>query len=536
MSTLPGPTARAGRALEIAVLTAFGALAMLMFLRPIWDIDIFWHIAAGRWMWEQGAITVADQDVFGLDPERAWVSFQWGYQVLVSLIEGAAGSGGLRALRVLHALVMALAFGLLYRTYRRHLTPNPATAFPGLALVLWAFTLLLFQDRINVRPHVFNLLGLSIVLPGLLGGWRHVGRGVWAGWAVTFGLWANLHAGGCFIMLVAWAGIPAAALFEPGRPQWRRALGLWCLCALPALLSPRFVTGNLSALTLVSTTGGTIGEWSAPIAYLFELEDPGLGRLLAGCTPYVTLLTLATLALRGQLRHREPTQLCTALALTALSLVYVRFIHFAGPVWLIFGGWMCAPMRERADVRIRVAGTALAFLALAAMIWNVNVTKLYGGVERAVAAARGPDIDERRFPVAAADFLELTGFEGTVFCHARYGGYLLWRLWPGVRTAIDGRSNVDPTLAEDVLFVHDNRLEQLQDSDAARRIATIYETYHTDAIVLETPVFAPQFADCARWQRVFRTERLEVWFRDHESNAANLAKVGLHPGGRTGCR
>jgi hypothetical protein len=50
--------------------------------------------------------------------------------------------------------------------------------------------------------------------------------------------------------------------------------------------------------------------------------------------------------------------------------------------------------------------------------------------------------DAARFPVAAADFLERSRTAESVFCPDRWGGYLIYRLYPGVRVAVDDRHDL----------------------------------------------------------------------------------------------
>ena len=506
------------RPLEALALAGIGALATLMFLRPIWDIDIFWHIAAGRWIWANGAIPTTD--IFGLDPQRSWYTFQWGYQLGMY---GFESLGGLLLVRLVHMAAMLSAFGLFYACFRRRL------ASPVAAIALLLLFLLLWQDRINVRPHIFNLLFLSLVLPALLGEWRTAGRLRWAGWIAVYALWANVHAGGCLIALVTAAAIPAGTLLEPGRPDFRRALAFYVLIAVPVLISPNFIDGNLHALSLVQTTQQTIGEWNAPIAYLTLLDDPGPARIIAGLLPYLGLLGLLALALTRRLPTDRPVRVGLALAFTGLSLLYVRFVHFAPLAWLALlvspPAWPSAPHRRRV---LGVLGAAVCAV-LVALIYNTNVTRLFGGLEPAVEHAR-VDIDERRFPVEAADFLQASGFKGTIFCHARYGGYLLWRLHPGIRTLSDGRVNVDADVADDIQFVHTSHRNQWEDPEVATRIAAIYGRFSTDALVVEAPAFAPWSLDCDTWLPVYRTPKAEIYYRNSGANAANLARVGLKPG------
>ena len=59
---------------EAICLAGFFALLSIYVSRAIWDIDVFWHIAAGRAIVEAGAIPRTD--IFSaIDPERAWIRY-----------------------------------------------------------------------------------------------------------------------------------------------------------------------------------------------------------------------------------------------------------------------------------------------------------------------------------------------------------------------------------------------------------------------------------------------------------------------------
>jgi hypothetical protein len=343
------------------------------------------------------------------------------------------------------------------------------------------------------------------------------------------GIWANLHAGGCLLMLGVLTAIPIAAIIKRERETWRTAWRFWGLCALICVMQPNFVTGNWHALTLVQTTGAEIGEWKPPIAYLLE-PNQGIGRIIAGLAPYMTALVLLGLALSRRLRGQDLSTIGAAIALTGLSLVYVRFVHFAAPAWLIILGWQLPGFRAGVTRTIRRITGIVTTCVVLALIWQTKVHNVYGSTGNAVTAAQ-TNIHRARFPVEAADYLKRIGFKGTIFCMARYGGYLLWRLHPGIQTLLDGRSNVDVHTSKDVHFVH-NHHGRLPDSHkkahaVRRQIASIYERYALDAMVLETPARVPVSQGCHRWIPVRKTPRLEVFLRYDKANAQNLRKAGM---------
>src|SRR5213592_4456661 len=77
----------------------FGAVAVVAILAglgPIADGDIYWHLAAGRWMIEHRALVRADPfTVSGLG--RPWLDVHWLFQLGAAALYQGAGFIGLIA-------------------------------------------------------------------------------------------------------------------------------------------------------------------------------------------------------------------------------------------------------------------------------------------------------------------------------------------------------------------------------------------------------------------------------------------------------
>ena len=505
---------------EVLALFALTCAALLFASRPIWNIDLFWHIAAGKHFLTQGTLPV--HDIFSaITPERSWVTFQWGYQVLV---HGLDSLGGLPLVRVLHIAVIVGALGIMWWGCRRRLAMGP-----WVSLALTLMVLVLFGDRIRARPHVFNLLGWVIALPWLVRGPRMLDRRACLGIALTVGCWANLHAGGALLFLIAAATLPAGAWIG----RWMRApegareahrATLWYACALlPALLSPLFVRGNLQALTTFAAHEGVIGEWQPSWHFLSfvsvdRLTTSGLAHLLCGLAPTLAGLVLVWMLWRA--RHAGPARqaLPPWRALLVLSLVVlghrsVRFVYVAafalvalGPALALLGAHLSVARR-----RGLVLGGALL---LAVSSYGFNISAQHPDLGTAVERAfEGEDIDTRRFPVAAADFLASTGFEGHIFCQTNWGGYLLWRLSPEVRVIADGRANFSADVERDLAYVYDRG--NLSEPDAGAKREAIFTRYDVDLIVHQHPVWPEGYTpDTNAFLRVFEDHRGEVWLRN----------------------
>lgn len=515
MTAAPAPTPPLSpRTAEALAVGTFFTLLLLYTTRVIWDIDLFWHIAAGRAFVADGRI--ADTDIFGvLDPNRTWVTFQWGYQVLVYLLDAA---GGLQLVRAAHTAVMMSAFGLFYWGMRGRLRFGPLASFLALALLV-----VLFEDRIRNRPHVFNLLAWTFLFPWLARGPAALTRGAIAGTAITVGLWANLHAGGALLFLVAAATLPAGAVLarllkssDPSAKSWRIATLWWLAALVPALLSPCFVRGNIQAALMLEGTEQAIGEWWP--SWHFLVIATTAGHVICGLAPtLVGGLWLAVAARAARARDRlttvPPWLLLLALALVVLSHRSVRFVYIA-----TFGAVLLAPYLPRPlapalwPPRLARAAAVTLAAALVLVSYRFNVTALHGDLPTAIATAAGPPIDSRRFPVAHAAFLEQTGFRGTIYCQPNWGGYLLWRLHPGSRVLADGRGNYPRELSDDLVALYDRaRFPEAADGPA---VEAIYDRHPTDLVVHQHPVFPPGYTpDPRRWELLYSDPRGAIWAR-----------------------
>ena len=80
-----------------------------MAVRETLDPDMWWHLRTGEVILAEGIPT---HDVFSFTvPEHEWVTHEWGSQVFMWLVYLV---GGLPALIVVFALLIALTFWLLY--------------------------------------------------------------------------------------------------------------------------------------------------------------------------------------------------------------------------------------------------------------------------------------------------------------------------------------------------------------------------------------------------------------------------------------
>lgn len=448
------------------VLTAVAVLAMAVWaFRPLWDVDVWWHLATGHWILAQG---VPLTDVFSAaDPQAPWVTFQWGYQVALALLENA---GGLRLVQLAHVALLATAAGVVTASLRRTGLSRP--------MVLGALGLmaLLIEDRVRCRPHLVEVVAVATLIPVLVEGRRLQGEGQWALPERTLGVllvlggavWANLHA----VSALWWVAL--VGCWVVNRPSLERA-AVWGGGVLAMAASPWVRHGLIGALTSHS-------EW--PVEFVPELQHTwvyasgGLWgwSLLLGVG--LGLAAAAHLAVRSELPWGARL---AALGCAVAAAWMARWVYFAVVplgLWVAVNAWKGVPWLGLA--------AALGATVHVAPRWSV--------------ADRMQVIQPDTFPEAACQDLRDHGFLGPMDTSTQWSGYLLWCLQPDGRVLGDGRLVFGPEVAELLRARNDGDVDTFD---------TSVQRYHTWALVWPTQSAPP--LNPGRWRLVHDDPVAQIW-------------------------
>ncbi|HEY0492516.1 MAG TPA: hypothetical protein VGD57_03515 [Candidatus Dormibacteraeota bacterium] len=424
----------------------FTALFSLAAVPPL-DPDLWWHLANGRLMLTIGGWPHAD--VFSFSAAgHPWIVHEW----LADLgMFAAYRAGGLPLLVGIFALVVVLGAICLYALLRS------SGLHPTAAVVLTLLGALAGSTAWGARPQLINLLFAGLLVVGL----QRFRQGRLNAWylAPFLWLWANLHSG--FLVGIIISGLFLAGELcdsrkagegTPRRRLQQLALAIAAGSAL-SLVNPYGLDTVLFPLgTLTSPLiQANIQEWASPDFH----SMPGL---LFEAIIFIMLLGVAT----GRVRARTSEWLLAA-ALLYLGLASQRHV----PLFLIGS----APLVGRcAQALLDAAGSffaartqrpaaAAALRAAPAPFSPVNRLALgavnlvllvvvgagmiaYRAVPNLQPAAESAAIADAE-PVQAVDSLLALARPIRLFNYYDYGGYALWRLFPGGgRVFIDGRVEV----------------------------------------------------------------------------------------------
>ncbi|MGA7221048.1 MAG: hypothetical protein WBX38_22225, partial [Candidatus Sulfotelmatobacter sp.] len=435
-------------------------------VRLLGDAGIGWHIRTGQ-------LILATHAIPRLDPfsatmsGHAWFAWEWLYDVLAGWLESVAGLDGVVWFTaVTIATVFAWTFQLLLR--------RGTNVFLALILVLLAVSAAMVHFL--ARPHVVSWLftvawfwildsteasdsSRSRVLE------RSVSqRRLWL-LPLSMLVWVNVHGGfviGFALLGIYWIGagwawcrLTVAELQFAGvrfEDVLRKAQAAWRL----RLLSR---AGVLSALaTVVNPYGFQLHEHIYRylsnrflMDHIDEFQSPNFHYVAQKCFAALLLLTLVSLAAkRRSVKLSDPlivlfaaySGLYASRNLPASSLLLI----------LIIGPWLSDAADGIAERFIsgRKAGPTLLQrmkaidLRLRGHLWPAAAILLSGCLAAHGGSFDGRRLmnahfDARRFPVAAVNYLEQRGAQGSILSVDYWGGYLIYRLSPRAKVVIDDR-------------------------------------------------------------------------------------------------
>lgn len=423
--------------LRALLLVAAGCLSGLFVYYPIADGDIFWHLAAGRELVLHKKFMFTDPFSY-TTPYAPWVDLHWLFQLGCFGIERI---GGLRLLLVVKALLMGGAVCLLATT-------SALTRRTGGAVLLFLVAFFSCRYLVPLRPIVVTLFFIATTLH-LLERYRTSANGRFLIPLVIIQIvWVNVQ--GLFLLgpvlvLVFGAGELMNILAAKRSPaQFRYTAPLsFRQCILVLIFGFFLVVISIvnpygfSAYYFACNLFARINPSSVNLYAQTITENMPLSQMVGG--PYMryvlifsgTALVVAITTLSA-LRWLRFSHLLMTLAgmllawMAQRNLVLFVFMAFPMVLWNIQMGTL--PKLPIQPIVRRTLVFILLLMLLRATLFHAALIKQCPGV-----------IAPFTEPTESVAMLHERSVPGRIFGADRYGGYLLWKLFPPERVAIDTR-------------------------------------------------------------------------------------------------
>ncbi len=391
------------------------------------DGDLPRHLLMGQVIVETRSIP--RQEIFSYVYEgRPYVVNEWLADVLYYLTYQALG---LKGVVLLTAVLMAFAFYVLYASLCSEFDERLLL----LILVLWG-ALNVYQHLI-ARPHLFSVFFLAIWLVVA----DRIRRGLPTKFWILPGLmllWSNLHPefiSGFLVLIAYLAGWTWDYAFHPQTRDTAvlRNLGVALVLSFAAsLINPFGLQAWSSTVNYVGNTGlmSAINDTRAPdfssVSYLAEFT--------------LILASLLILALKkGSLPGGHAFLLA---GFTALAMTSGRNIHLYGVVAPFALAGPLIEMTDSAFQKKIASGILQIERQLKGFVWPVATVVTFSVLLVLGFIGKEYIIDPGLFPVAAVQWLERNPPSGHMFNDFKWGGYLVWQLWPAQKDFIDGKSDL----------------------------------------------------------------------------------------------
>ncbi len=435
-STATSNLSRLGRRLFLVLGAAAVVYALLAGLRTVFDPDLGWQMATGRWVAQHRHIF--STDVFSYTANGQ----PWIYPVGSGLLFYALYLvGGYTLLSWLGAAACVATVAILLRRGSLFTAALAVLAVP------------LIAERTSPRADMFTVVLFAAYLSIL---WQNYQTGRASLWLlpVLMIAWVNLHLG--FIAGLALIfGFVGVELLEMLSPPPRRSEALQRL----RHSVPWFVATAVATL---------VNPWGWGLYRAFIRQEPGMAqysKLIAewasgswnwsGAIPSFSqtpvqytltlLMPIVIVAAVAALLQRRLGAAILLLGAMYESMRYIRMEALTACIVVVVAGSVLATMAPlRAwipNARLRaiaaIAATTL-FVALAVMR-SVSYINNHTYLARNGLASFGPGL-AWWLPQGAAEFIDQQNLPGNLFNSYDEGGYLVWKLGPKYRDYIDGRA------------------------------------------------------------------------------------------------
>jgi hypothetical protein len=393
------------------------------------DSDLGRHLTLGNYILNQHKIPLTDI----LSHTKSGESrppYEWLSQFLFALAYRLLGLDGVA---LLVSLVLAIAFTFVYADAIRR------SGLPILALMIAILSTGASSVHWLPRPHIFTFFMLAIWLESLER--LRMGKRIplWQ-FPVIMLVWANLHGGFVFGFL-AWVAYLAGLIIERFLKN---------ASATAEIKKNLIVVGPMSLAASIVTPSGW-GNWRGVLSnssiYILnrtiETMSPGFHQ--KGFWPYF-LLVLLCIAVPLLSKNRPATShIFLLMGFSALGFVMARniplFALTATPILAMESRKLLDHSQSWLKIEMRIIEIERTICGRIWPVVGALAIMFLFSVHFARTKETLSHFNASLFPVSAADWLSENPQSGNMFNEFNWGGYLLFRLWPGQRVFLDSQTD-----------------------------------------------------------------------------------------------
>jgi len=412
------------------VLLAVCLISIILVTYPVFDFDLYWHLANGREMVNSGRIV--GEEIFSYTHHgEKFANHEWLGQIIFFLIWTSFGAYGLLGFKL---LLVSLMIWLIFRTLRNE------GATLGISALLCVLAILAGINRFHERPELFTLFYLAL-LGFILYGFRARVLPQRLLWTIPLIMvtWDWLHG--------ALYGLAFLMLFVAGENAKHRLPMLRLQKSLPApdlkYLNRCFV------LTILAMLINPFGVRSYGIFIGYAVGQGNFNQVITEYMPvswdeFKVFILMFAWAMILTLRYWRQADFTHLLLMVIFGLIALRFNRATSitaivltPViadLLIIGIRQARSVLER---RMHIATLVTAGMLIFMHGYSVKFGEAVSQPDsdtfhylKVYDLAFGYRLDESFYPVGAVNFIKEHKLAGHLYNSGNLGAYLSYRITP----------------------------------------------------------------------------------------------------------
>jgi hypothetical protein len=413
----------------LTILTVFIFFFISYLQRPVNNYDFWWHLATGKYIVENASLP--DEDPFAYtsheEPSHRKSLILKGYWLAQIIFYKLYALWNVQGIIPLRSTLMTLFLFFIFLTVKKQAIPDL------LALLITGGVFLTARSFLGERPQLFTFLGFSMVL-FLLEDFRIKKSKKIFFIPLIVLILSNMHPGFIVcLLLIAIYIIAEAWNFLGKRASGNAALKMFSIMFILSAIAGVINPNGLNVLFTFFASGAhreNIVEFMPTFAYFKKYSSVDYS--------YAFFLSASLFSFR-YLRKIERSHMILLIIFSIMSFVSLRYIIFymavAAPI--IAKTIFYTKEEKVAEKIVNLLKRKELFLSTVSCITGIFLV-----VYSIPGLAKYKFREDTFFsvPQGAADFLSDQTFHGNMFNEYGLGGYLIWRLHPGKKVFIDGRS------------------------------------------------------------------------------------------------
>lgn len=400
----------------------------ILFLFPINDTDIFWHLRCGEIMTHLRRLCTPDTFSYTMSG-FSWLYHGWTYEIFIYNLHKLFGWWGLS---IFGSTILLLSFYIIYKTIGKTLR-EIIIFLPLIIIGLWP------RIMVGIRAQYLALL-LFCTLMYLLAKKRQGKIFPFILIPFLFLIWANVH--GTFVIGLSLLFIDI--LVSLSKADYRR---------ISSVLLLAIVAFSSIALTLINPFGIRIygeilNEAQVSTWYLEEYRSPSGIQII-----YMSILALGVFYRTMNERRERILKTVTISIFYLLSLKAQRILLFYYPLSIYF-------LAESVDTNSgpkyirKLLSKNFVIYSMIAITFGVGLVKLPTVID---LNSNQESFCGFYYPCGATNFLKKQNAQSNIFSDFGWGGFVGWKL-PASKVFIDSRMYRWPRANKETMFYYYQRV------------------------------------------------------------------------------